>query len=140
LNSWPELELGRILREYGEESNWQSVQKQIVKARAMGGLHSTGDLVKLIQRMCCISSGMCDFSTMLPLKVFFFTVIVMQRFISFGFECQIQCSKIVTIYRSVMWCFHFSVFSPFCLQFLKFFFLCSKYHIVERISKQAKRR
>ncbi|CAD6251950.1 unnamed protein product [Miscanthus lutarioriparius] len=56
LNSWPEIELGRILREYGEESNWQSVQKQIVKARAMGGLHSTGDLVKLIQRMCSISS------------------------------------------------------------------------------------
>jgi hypothetical protein len=71
LNSWPELELGRILREYGEESNWQSVQKQIVKARVMGGLHSTGDLVKLIQRMCSISSGMCDLSTMLPLKVFF---------------------------------------------------------------------
>lgn len=57
LNSWPELELGRILREYGEESNWQSVQKQIVKARSVGGLHSTGDLVKLIQRMCTISSG-----------------------------------------------------------------------------------
>jgi hypothetical protein len=72
LNSWPELELGRILREYGEESNWQSVQKQIVKARVMGGLHSTGDLVKLIQRMCSISSGMCDLSTMLPLKVFFY--------------------------------------------------------------------
>ncbi|KAL6888636.1 hypothetical protein ACP4OV_009662 [Aristida adscensionis] len=57
LNSWPELELGRILRDYGEESNWQSLQKQIVKARAMGGLHSTGDLVKLIQRMCTISKG-----------------------------------------------------------------------------------
>lgn len=57
MNSWPELELGRILREYGEESNWQSVQKQIVKARSVGGLHSTGDLVKLIQRMCTISSG-----------------------------------------------------------------------------------
>uniref|UniRef100_A0A804PEJ9 MraW methylase family protein n=1 Tax=Zea mays TaxID=4577 RepID=A0A804PEJ9_MAIZE len=66
LNSWPELELGRILREYGEESNWQSVQKQIVKARSVGGLHSTGDLVKLIQRMCTISSGMCDLSTVLP--------------------------------------------------------------------------
>jgi hypothetical protein len=74
LNSWPEIELGRILREYGEESNWQSVQKQIVKARATGGLHSTGDLVKLIQRMCSISSGRCNLSTMLPLKVFFFPV------------------------------------------------------------------
>lgn len=122
MNSWPELELGRILREYGEESNWQSVQKQIVKARAMGGLHSTGDLVKLIQRMCSISSGMCDLSTMLPLKVFFFTVNVMQRFISFGFECQIQCSKIVTIYRSAMWCFHFSVFLLSACSFSSFLF------------------
>ncbi|KAJ1277832.1 hypothetical protein BS78_04G033300 [Paspalum vaginatum] len=57
LNSWPELELGRILRDYGEESNWQFIQKQIVKARATGGLHSTGDLVNLIQRMCTISKG-----------------------------------------------------------------------------------
>ena len=58
LNSWPELEVGRILRDYGEESNWQFLQKQIVKAREMGGLHSTGDLVKLIQRKCTISKGM----------------------------------------------------------------------------------
>ncbi|XP_062218156.1 uncharacterized protein LOC133918332 [Phragmites australis] len=57
LNSWPELEVGRVLRDYGEESNWQSLQKQIVKARATGGLHSTGELVKLIQRMCTISRG-----------------------------------------------------------------------------------
>ena len=77
LNSWPEIELGRILREYGEESNWQSVQKQIVKARAMGGLHSTGDLVKLIQRMCSISSSMCDLSTMLPVNVLFFLIFLL---------------------------------------------------------------
>ncbi|CAN6234063.1 unnamed protein product [Urochloa humidicola] len=57
LNSWPELEVGRILRDYGEESNWQFLQKQIVKAREMGGLHTTGDLVKLIQRKCTISKG-----------------------------------------------------------------------------------
>ncbi|XP_062224654.1 uncharacterized protein LOC133923265 [Phragmites australis] len=60
LNSWPELELGRILRDYGEESNWQSLQKKIVKARAMGGLHSTRELVELIQRMCTMSRGMCE--------------------------------------------------------------------------------
>uniref|UniRef100_A0A0A9HPW4 S-adenosyl-methyltransferase mraw n=1 Tax=Arundo donax TaxID=35708 RepID=A0A0A9HPW4_ARUDO len=57
LNSWPELEVGRILRDYGEESNWQAHQKQIIKSRATGGLHSTGELVKLIQRMCTISKG-----------------------------------------------------------------------------------
>lgn len=60
LNSWPDLEVGRILRDYGEESNWQSLQKRIVKARAMGGLHSTGELVKLIQRTCTSSGGMYD--------------------------------------------------------------------------------
>uniref|UniRef100_A0A0D9VC05 Uncharacterized protein n=1 Tax=Leersia perrieri TaxID=77586 RepID=A0A0D9VC05_9ORYZ len=57
LNSWPDLEVGRILRDYGEESNWQSLQKRIVKARGSGGLHSTGELVKLIQRTCTSSGG-----------------------------------------------------------------------------------
>ncbi|KAL6208113.1 hypothetical protein ACLB2K_019065 [Fragaria x ananassa] len=49
LNSWPEIEVGRILREYGEESNWYSLQNKIVKARLQGGLHSTGELVDLIK-------------------------------------------------------------------------------------------
>lgn len=49
LNSWPDTELGRILREYGEESNWRSLQNKIVKARLSGGLHSTGQLVDLIR-------------------------------------------------------------------------------------------
>ncbi|KAI4379711.1 hypothetical protein MLD38_005973 [Melastoma candidum] len=49
LNSWPENEIGRILREYGEESNWYSLQNKIVKSRLHGGLHSTGELVNLIQ-------------------------------------------------------------------------------------------
>ncbi|WCJ44377.1 Ribosomal RNA small subunit methyltransferase H [Euphorbia peplus] len=49
LNSWPEAEVGRILREYGEESNWHFLQKKIVQARVGGGLHLTGDLVNLIR-------------------------------------------------------------------------------------------
>ncbi|KAM7490702.1 hypothetical protein LguiA_033623 [Lonicera macranthoides] len=49
LNTWPDAEVGRILREYGEESNWRSLQKKIVKARLTGGLHSTGQLVSLIR-------------------------------------------------------------------------------------------
>ncbi|RID42389.1 hypothetical protein BRARA_J02273 [Brassica rapa] len=57
VNSWPESELGRILREYGEESNWHSLQTRIVKARLTGGLHSTGDLVDLIKRMSPPSRG-----------------------------------------------------------------------------------
>jgi len=42
------LEVECILRDYGEESNWQFLQKQIVKAWEMGVLHSSGALVKLI--------------------------------------------------------------------------------------------
>ncbi|KAL7163717.1 hypothetical protein ACSBR2_039773 [Camellia fascicularis] len=49
LNSWPDVDVGRILREYGEESNWHSLQDQIVKARQKGGLHSTADLVDLVR-------------------------------------------------------------------------------------------
>ncbi|KAL5558287.1 hypothetical protein UlMin_034498 [Ulmus minor] len=50
LNSWPDSEVGRILRDYGEESNWYSLQNKIVKARSRGGLHSTGELVDLIRK------------------------------------------------------------------------------------------
>ncbi|KAL2989704.1 hypothetical protein AAZX31_11G152900 [Glycine max] len=51
LNSWPDSEVGRILREYGEESNWRTLQKKIVNARLYGGLHSTSDLLDLIRRV-----------------------------------------------------------------------------------------
>ncbi|KAF3946407.1 hypothetical protein CMV_027323, partial [Castanea mollissima] len=49
LNSWPDTEVGRILREYGEESNWRSLQNKIVKARLHGGLHTTGEVAYLIR-------------------------------------------------------------------------------------------
>lgn len=42
--------MGRILQDYGEESNWRSLQNKIVEARSHGGLHSTSDLVDLIKR------------------------------------------------------------------------------------------
>ncbi|EEF42133.1 s-adenosyl-methyltransferase mraw, putative [Ricinus communis] len=51
LNSWPDTEVGRVLREYGEESNWHLLQNKIVQARLRGGLHTTGDLVDLIRNM-----------------------------------------------------------------------------------------
>ncbi|KAG4931151.1 hypothetical protein JHK86_048112 [Glycine max] len=51
LNSWPDSEVGRILREYGEESNWRTLQKKIVNARLHGGLQSTSDLLDLIRRV-----------------------------------------------------------------------------------------
>ncbi|CAN8256682.1 unnamed protein product [Cochlearia groenlandica] len=49
VNTWPESELGRVLKDYGEESNWRLLQNRIVKARLNGGLHSTGELVDLIR-------------------------------------------------------------------------------------------
>ncbi|GAB4837640.1 hypothetical protein Ancab_002490 [Ancistrocladus abbreviatus] len=57
LNSWPATEVGRILQEYGEESNWYSLQNKIVKARLKGGLHSTTDLVDLIRTTTSRTSG-----------------------------------------------------------------------------------
>lgn len=49
LNSWPDAEVGKVLREYGEESNWYHLQNKIVEARLYGGLHSTAELVNLIR-------------------------------------------------------------------------------------------
>ncbi|OWM67902.1 uncharacterized protein LOC116196745 [Punica granatum] len=57
LNSWPVTEIGRILREYGEESNWFSLQNKIDRSRNTGGLHSTRELVKLIQNSTPRSRG-----------------------------------------------------------------------------------
>ncbi|PKA65832.1 16S rRNA (cytosine1402-N4)-methyltransferase [Apostasia shenzhenica] len=55
LNSWPEAEVGRIMREYGEESNWQLLLEKIVAARKKGGLHSTGEFLDLVRK----SSAKC---------------------------------------------------------------------------------
>ncbi|MED6131346.1 hypothetical protein PIB30_008992 [Stylosanthes scabra] len=57
LNSWPESEVGRVLRDYGEESNWRNLQKKIVQARLNGGLHSTSDLLDLIRRVTPAMKG-----------------------------------------------------------------------------------
>lgn len=45
------------MRDYGEESNWYSLQNKIIKARHQGGLHSTGELVHLIQKSTSPSKG-----------------------------------------------------------------------------------
>ncbi|KAF2291376.1 hypothetical protein GH714_023398 [Hevea brasiliensis] len=57
LNCWPDTEVGRVLREYGEESNWRLLQNKIVQARLHGGLHSTGDLVDLIRNVTHVMRG-----------------------------------------------------------------------------------
>ncbi|CAI9094796.1 OLC1v1030591C1 [Oldenlandia corymbosa var. corymbosa] len=58
LNSWPDDEVGKVLREYGEESNWHRLQKKIVNARLHGGLHSTAELVNLIRSSTCGTRGL----------------------------------------------------------------------------------
>jgi hypothetical protein len=57
--------VGRILREYGEESNWRSLQNKIVKARLHGGLHTTGEVADLIRNATPGTRG--SFLTLLPL-------------------------------------------------------------------------
>lgn len=49
------------MREYGEESNWRSLQNKIVKARLSGGLHSTGQLVDLIRNSTFNAKGRFPF-------------------------------------------------------------------------------
>lgn len=48
LNKWPEAEVARILRDYGEEKRWKHLARKIVDKRLAGGIHSTSELVKVI--------------------------------------------------------------------------------------------
>ncbi|KAL2651618.1 hypothetical protein R1flu_019746 [Riccia fluitans] len=48
LNTWPEAEVGRILRDYGDERRWRHIARKIVQARLSGGIHTTSKLVEVI--------------------------------------------------------------------------------------------
>lgn len=48
LNKWPEAEVARILRDYGEERRWKQLARKIVEKRLAGGIHSTSELVEVI--------------------------------------------------------------------------------------------
>lgn len=48
VNSWPEAELGRVLREYGEERYWKSIARRIVAAREEEPITTTQQLVKAV--------------------------------------------------------------------------------------------
>lgn len=50
LNNWPETEIGRIIREYGEERQWKRLARKISEAQLLGGIHSTSNLLQLIQK------------------------------------------------------------------------------------------
>jgi 16S rRNA (cytosine1402-N4)-methyltransferase len=48
VNTWSEVRLGEIFREYGEERYWKSIARRIVNAREEGTLRTTGQLVAAI--------------------------------------------------------------------------------------------
>lgn len=50
LNQVDEEELGRVIREYGEERYWRRIARAIVSARSMARLRSTGQLAEIIRR------------------------------------------------------------------------------------------
>ena len=49
VNTYPQEELERIIREYGEERHWRAIAREIVKKRAVMRLRSTGDLVAIVR-------------------------------------------------------------------------------------------
>ena len=48
LNKWTEAEIGKILREYGEERNWKKIAKAIVDYRRAKLIITTGQLVEIL--------------------------------------------------------------------------------------------
>lgn len=49
LNKWPEEEIGRVLREYGEEKNWRTIARLIVQYRKKCPFQTTAQLADLIK-------------------------------------------------------------------------------------------
>ncbi|GAX85076.1 hypothetical protein CEUSTIGMA_g12496.t1 [Chlamydomonas eustigma] len=48
INTYSEAQLGRIIREYGEEKSWRSVARRIVEAREQGNIKTTQQLTQII--------------------------------------------------------------------------------------------
>ena len=49
VNEWPEKELGKIFREYGEEKRWRRAAAAIASARAVKPFETTFDLAKVLK-------------------------------------------------------------------------------------------
>ena len=47
VNSWPEEELGRVLRDYGEERRWRPLARRLAQARLEAPLRTTRQLADL---------------------------------------------------------------------------------------------
>ncbi|KAI3426954.1 hypothetical protein D9Q98_006898 [Chlorella vulgaris] len=48
VNSWSEAELGRVIKEYGEERHWRAIARRIVEARETQAITTTQQLVRAI--------------------------------------------------------------------------------------------
>jgi len=49
INTWPEKELGRIFRDYGEEKQWRSAARAVVEARKKGEILTTTQLADILK-------------------------------------------------------------------------------------------
>ena len=50
INTWPQPELERVFKEWGEERNFRRIAESIIRARAKGKIATTGQLVEIIGR------------------------------------------------------------------------------------------
>jgi len=57
LNTWPERELGRIFRDYGEEPRWRAAAGAISAARQLKPLKTTFDLVEVLRPILYRKTG-----------------------------------------------------------------------------------
>eukprot|EP00850_Spirogloea_muscicola_P022953 SM000319S12281 [mRNA] locus=s319:114387:117067:- [translate_table: standard] len=48
VNDWPEVELGRVLHDFGEELRWRALARRITEARAEGPIRTTARLAGII--------------------------------------------------------------------------------------------
>jgi 16S rRNA (cytosine1402-N4)-methyltransferase len=57
LNTWPEAELARILRDYGEERHWRGLARHLVSQRMLAPLRTTAQLVAAVTTVVGFSGG-----------------------------------------------------------------------------------
>lgn len=51
LNKYPQPELERVIRDYGEERHWRAIVREIIQRRAIAPLQESGDLVDAVKRV-----------------------------------------------------------------------------------------
>jgi 16S rRNA (cytosine1402-N4)-methyltransferase len=57
VNDWPEDQLGKILREYGEEKHWRLLARRICESRIEAPITTTHELVKALGRVPGVKGG-----------------------------------------------------------------------------------